>query len=91
VTDASPGTMRRMPESRARKKRTAQRYQLEPQRKKKVKTSPRWYGPLVLGVIGVGVVIVVWNYLRGDFATNGALWTGLGVIGVGFVGLTFWR
>jgi hypothetical protein len=91
VIRASPGTMRCMPESRTRKKRSAQRYQLEPQRKKRVKSSPRWYGPLVLGVIGLGVVIVVWNYLRGDFATNGALWTGLGIIGVGFVGLTFWR
>jgi len=45
----------------------------------------------VLGVIGLGVVVVVWNYLRGDFATNGVLWTGLGIIGVGFVGLTFWK
>ena len=80
-----------MPESRARKKRSSQRYQVEPQRKKKTKHSPRWYGPLVLGVIGLGVVVVVWNYLRGDFATNGVLWTGLGIIGVGFVGLTFWK
>jgi hypothetical protein len=46
---------------------------------------------LVLGVIGLGVVVVVWNYLRGDFASNGVLWAGLGIIGVGFVGLTFWK
>ena len=45
----------------------------------------------MLSVIGLGVVVVVWNYLRGDFATNGVLWTGLGIIGVGFVGLTFWK
>ena len=80
-----------MPESRSRRKRTAQRYQLEPQRKKRVKSSPRWYGPLVLGVIGFGVLVVFWNYLRGDAASIGALWTGLGIIGVGFVGLTFWK
>ena len=80
-----------MPESRARKKRSSQRYQIAPQRKKRSKASPRWYGPLVLSVIGVGVVVVVWNYLRGDFATNGVLWTGLGIIGVGFIGLTFWK
>jgi hypothetical protein len=80
-----------MPESKARRKRSTQRYQLEPHRKRRAKTSPRWYGPLVLGVIGVGVAVVVWNYLRGDFASNAALWTGLGIIGVGFVGLTFWR
>jgi hypothetical protein len=42
-------------------------------------------------VIGVGVVVVVSNYLRGDAATNGVLWAGLGIIGVGFVGLTFWK
>jgi Cell division protein CrgA len=80
-----------MPESRARKKRTSQRYQIEPQRKKRAKASPRWYGPLVLGVIGLGVVVVIANYLRGDGATNGVLWAGLGIIGAGFVGLTFWR
>lgn len=80
-----------MPESRSRKKRRPQRYRVEPQRKKKTSHSPRWYGPAVLGVIGLGVVVVVWNYLRGDFATNGVLWTGLGIIGVGFVGLTFWK
>jgi hypothetical protein len=80
-----------MPESRSRKKRRGQRYQVEPQRKKRAAQSPRWYGPLVLGVIGLGVVVVVANYLRGDSATNGVLWTGLGIIGVGFVGLTFWK
>jgi Cell division protein CrgA len=80
-----------MPESRSRKKRRPQRYQVEPQRKKKSSQSPRWYGPFVLGVIGLGVAVVVWNYLRGDLATNGVLWTGLGIIGVGFVGLTFWK
>ena len=80
-----------MPESRSRKKRPNQRYQIEPQRKRRSKASPRWYGPAVLSVIGLGVIVVVWNYLRGDFATNGVLWTGLGIIGVGFVGLTFWK
>jgi hypothetical protein len=80
-----------MPESRARKKRTSQRYHVEPHRKKRTKHSPRWYGPLVLGVIGLGVVVVISNYLRGDLATNGLLWAGLGIIGVGFVGLTFWK
>ncbi|MGH2680950.1 MAG: cell division protein CrgA [Actinomycetota bacterium] len=80
-----------MPESRSRKKRKGQRYQVEPQRKKRSRHSPRWYGPVVLGVIGFGVAVVIGNYLRGDSATNGALWTGLGIIGAGFVGLTFWK
>jgi hypothetical protein len=80
-----------VPESRTRRKRGSQRYRLEPQRRKRARSSPRWYGPLVLGVIGLGVAVVIWNYLRGDAASNAALWTGLGIIGVGFVGLTFWR
>jgi hypothetical protein len=80
-----------MPESRTRRKRGSQRYRLEPQRRKRARSSPRWYGPVVLGVIGLGVAVVIWNYLRGDAASNAALWTGLGIIGVGFVGLTFWR
>jgi hypothetical protein len=80
-----------MPESRTRRKRGSQRYRVEPQRRKRARSSPRWYGPLVLGVIGLGVAVVIWNYLRGDAASNAALWTGLGIIGVGFVGLTFWR
>jgi hypothetical protein len=80
-----------MPESRTRRKRSGQRYHLEPQRRRRSKSSPRWYGPLVLGVIGLGVAVVIGNYLRGDLASNGVMWTGLGIIGVGFVGLTFWR
>ena len=38
---------------------------------------------VLLSPLGLGVAVVIWNYLRGDFATNGFLWTGLGIIGVG--------
>jgi LPXTG-motif cell wall-anchored protein len=76
-----------MPESRGRTKKKA-RYNLEPAKKKRVKPAPKWYAPLVLGVMGVGVAVIVWNYLRGDQASNAFLWAGLGLIGLGFLGTT---
>lgn len=83
--------MSAMPESRGRQKRTRSRYQLEPQKRKKSKASPRWYGPLMLAIMGIGVVVIVWNYTRGDAASNTWLVTGLGLIAAGFFGVTFWR
>jgi hypothetical protein len=84
-----------MPKSKSRQRRQPQRYQLTPARKQKHKASPRWYGPLVLGVMGVGVVIIVLNYvgkIPGSSGTeNGYLFLGLGLIGLGFIGTTFWR
>src|SRR5438132_1296571 len=62
-----------MPRSKGRPKQRSSRYQLEPQRKKKVKASPRWYGPLMLVLMGIGVVAIVWNYTRGDQASNTVL------------------
>ncbi|HTG47999.1 MAG TPA: cell division protein CrgA [Actinomycetota bacterium] len=80
-----------MPKSKGRSKPKGSRYQLEPQRKKKVKASPRWYGPLMLALMGVGVIVIVWNYTRGDLASNTDLMIGLGLIAVGFFGVTFWK
>jgi hypothetical protein len=78
-----------MPESRGRTKKKGSRYQLEPAKKKRVKPMPRWYAPLVLGIMGIGVAVIVWNYMRGtDRASNAFLWIGLGLIGVGFLGTT---
>ena len=77
-----------MPESRGRMKRRSGRYQLDPQRRKKSKRMPRWYAPLVLAVMGVGVLVIVWNYLRGTNASNEFLWIGLGLIALGFLGTT---
>jgi len=79
-----------MPRSRQRPRKTSQRYQLGPQRKKPRKASPRWFGPLVLGVMGIGVAIIVWNYLRPD-ASNDLLFVGLGLIAVGFIATMFWK
>jgi len=80
-----------MPESRQRKRASSRRYSLEPQRKKTVRRSPRWYGPLVLLLMGAGVAVIVWNYLRGDEFNGSLLFVGLGLIGLGFIGTTFWK
>jgi hypothetical protein len=84
-----------MPESRSRPKKTrTKRYQLEPQRKKPTTASPRWYGPMLLVVMAVGVAIIVLNYigiLLPGATNSGWLWGGLGVIGLGFLGTMYWR
>jgi len=80
-----------MPKSKGRQKPRSTRYQLEPQRRKKHKASPKWYGPSMLVLMGIGVVLIVWNYTRGDSASNTILLTGLGLIAVGFFGVTFWK
>jgi hypothetical protein len=79
-----------MPKSRQRQKRTSRPYAPPPPRKRP-KASPRWYGYLVLGLILLGVALIVWNYMRGDAANNLWLWTGLGIIAVGFAAATRWR
>jgi cell division protein CrgA len=80
-----------MPESRSRRKPQKTRYQLEPARKKPSKGSPKWFGPLMLAIMGIGVAIIVWNYTRGDATSNTVLIVGLGLIAVGFFGVTFWK
>ncbi len=87
-----------MPKSRGRQKpkKGARAYQIAPARKKRTKASPRWYGPLILGIMALGVLIIVGNYVQllpgtDNGATNAWLWAGLGLIGLGFVGTTFWR
>jgi hypothetical protein len=83
-----------MPESRSRHKKKAQRYQLEPQRKQPPKSSPRWYGPMLLTVMGLGVAMIVLNYMGAllpGAPANAWLWGGLGLIGLGFFGTMYWR
>jgi hypothetical protein len=84
-----------MPKSKSRPKKSRSRYELRPARKQKTKKSPRWYGFVVLGVMGAGVVVIVVNYMGIMPGTNGSasglvLGLGLGLIGLGFVGTTFW-
>ena len=86
-----------MPKSRSRNTAAQKRrYQLEPTKKApRQKPSPRWYAPLVLGIMGLGVVIIVLNYIwpqvlpfTNDATSPVALFVGLGMIGVGFLGTT---
>ena len=85
-----------MPRSKSKRRR----YQPPP--RKKPKPSPRWFGPLILAVMFVGVAIIVLNYLNlmpftgtGPFsnltARNWPLFTGLGLIAAGFMLSTQWR
>jgi hypothetical protein len=76
-----------MPESRGRTKKKGGRYQLEPARKKKPKQMPRWYAPVVLGVMVAGVIVIVWNYMGGNTQPK-FMWFGLGLIALGFIGTT---
>jgi predicted acyltransferase len=86
-----------MPKSRSRNRAAEKRrYQLEPERKApKQKPSPRWYAPLVLGLMGLGVVVIILNYIWPSVIpfTNGTtspvvLMVGLAMIGIGFLGTT---
>lgn len=79
-----------MPKSRTRRRRTSRPYAAPPT-KPKPKASPAWYGYVVLGLILLGVAVIVWNYMRGDSANNLWLWSGLGLIAVGFGAATRWR
>jgi predicted acyltransferase len=86
-----------MPKSRSRNRAPdKRRYQLEPEKKApRQKPSPRWYAPLVLGLMGLGVVLIVLNYIwpqvvpfTNDVTSPIALFVGLAMIGVGFLGTT---
>jgi predicted acyltransferase len=86
-----------MPKSRSRNRAAEKRrYQLEPTKKAaRQKPSPRWYAPLVLALMGVGVIIIILNYIwpqvvpfTDDQTSPIVLFIGLGLIGVGFLGTT---
>ena len=82
-----------MPKSKSRKKPSKQRYELHPHRKQHSKASPRWYAPLMLVVMGAGVLLIVWNFMRGNGNSfnPGVMWLGLGLIAGGFFGISFWK
>jgi hypothetical protein len=77
-------------------KSKAKRVRYQPPPKKRPKASPRWFGALILGVFLLGVAVIVLNYMQllPDTqlgAKNTYLWTGLGLIAVGFILATRWR
>ena len=81
-----------MPKSRQRQKRSGRPYAPPPPRKKPRK-SPPWYAFVVLGLIGLGIAMIVLNYM--DIIPGGTqqhwLWIGLAVIAAGFAAATQWR
>ena len=85
-----------MPVSRGRQRKRTPRYRAAPQQpKRRHRASPRWYGPLLITLMGVGVIVIVLNYVGLIPGTDGQassvwLWVGLGILGVGFVGTSFW-
>jgi hypothetical protein len=85
-----------MPVSKGRQKKRAPRYRAAPQQpKKRRRSSPRWYGPLLITLMAIGVAVIVLNYMglipgTGGDASSVWLWVGLGILGVGFVGTSFW-
>ena len=84
-----------MPKSKGRTRKASRGYQLKPARRQPAKKSPRWYGPAVLGLMGIGVLVIVLNYMNvmpGTQHSFNSLYLvgGLLLIGLGFVGTTFW-
>jgi hypothetical protein len=80
-----------MPKSKSRQKSPAKRYNLEPQRKQRVKKPSRWYAPAVLILIGIGIAMVVLNYMQLLPGTDAGAkplyqWGGLAIIALGMVG-----
>ncbi len=90
-----------MPESRPRSKQKKKGYTPPPPRRKPGrKISPKWYGALIIGVMAIGVIVIIGNYMGLMPGTRTAtdvsakplyLWIGLGCIGLGFLGSTRWR
>ena len=81
-----------MPKSRSRQRRASRPYAQAPATKR-AKSSPTWYGFLVLGLILIGVAVIVMNYM--DIIPGGTeqywLWVGLALIAGGFGAATQWR
>ncbi len=57
----------------------------------KPRPSPRWVPVVGLSLIGLGLLVLLVNYLPGLFETNWLLLVGLIVMTGGFVLLTTWR
>ncbi len=82
-----------MPKSRSRQRDRRRPYAAPPPKKRR-RASPRWFGFVVLGLMGLGVLVIVLNYmavLPPGRTVPGWLWGGLALIAGGFVAATQWR
>ena len=60
---------------------------------RRVRTSPKWLGPLILALLLIGVLMIVLNYfdVLPDSPTNWYLLGGIVIFGGGFLLATQWR
>ncbi|MDP9184433.1 MAG: cell division protein CrgA [Actinomycetota bacterium] len=81
-----------MPESKGRKKTAGKRYELHPQRKQRTKPSPKWFAPVMVLLMLIGIGVIVWNFFRTDAPFDPKImWLGLGILAAGFFGISFWK
>ena len=88
-----------MPISKTRKNKTKKNK--GPTRSKKINTldvdnkgpSPKWYVTLMVSLMSIGVLMIVLNYVKilPGSVSNWYLWSGLGLIGIGFLMTTNYR
>lgn len=79
-----------MPRSKGRSSKDKRRPYVPPAPPKKGpkrKESPKWYGFLVVGLMILGIIVIVLNYMNLMFGPYSPLWLfgGFGMIGVGFL------
>ena len=74
-----------MPKSKGRRK--PKRTQPAPPPPKKHKESPKWYVALMFGLMAIGAILIILNYLGAVPGGTDSIWlySGLGAIGIGFV------
>jgi hypothetical protein len=75
-----------MPKSKGRRKPKHRPQPTKPEPSKH-KESPTWYVALMFGVMAIGALVVILNYIGAVPGGTDSIWlySGLGLIGVGFV------
>ncbi len=75
-----------MPKSKGRRKPKHRQQPAQPEPTKQ-KESPTWYVALMFGVMAIGALVVILNYIGAVPGGTASVWlySGLGLIGVGFV------
>lgn len=79
-----------MPKSKTRKKKKTQHHGPAKPPSKRKPPSPKWYVITMFGLMGLGTLAVVFNYVFPSFGGWG-LWVGLVAIGAGFMMTTNYR